>query len=324
MSNNDGLVFAQLLDGAGGGASLDWQGVSKWSHAQGTLWLHLDYAEEEVKQWLVQESQIDPIIVESLTSLETRPRSFVYKGGMLLILRGVNLNPGADPEDMISIRCWIDEHRIITLRHRRVLATDDLRLAIENGNGPINSGSFLESFCEQLIHRMATVIANTDDAIDALEDQVLTEQSKELRQKISELRRTTIALRRYLAPQRDVLNRLYNEKVSWLSETDRMHLRETADRTMRYVEDLDAIRDRAIVIQEELSNYLTEQMNKTMYILSVVAGFFLPLGFFTGLLGINVGGVPGTETKWAFAVFCLFLIVVSALQVWFFKRKKWL
>ncbi|MBA3036344.1 MAG: zinc transporter ZntB, partial [Desulfobacterium sp.] len=123
---------------------------------------------------------------------------------------------------------------------------------------------------------------------------------------------------------RDVMAHLHNEKVDWLNDTERMRLREIADRTTRYVEDLDAIRDRATVTQEELNGRLAEQMNKTMYVLSIVAGIFLPLGLLTGLLGINVGGIPGTENHWAFAIFCGLLLIVAVMQIWLFKRKKWM
>lgn len=324
MNDNSGFVFAFALDGKGGGRSLDWEGVTNWRREEGTLWLHLDYAGDDAKHWLGHESGIDAVIAESLTTEETRPRSLVHKGGMLLILRGVNLNPGADPEDMISIRCWIDADRIVTLRHRRVMAIDDLRQAVESGSGPTGPGAFLEAFTDRLVIRMGNVISDTDDAVDALEDEVLTEQSYELRQRIAGIRRAAISMRRYLAPQRDVMAHLYSEKVDWLDDTERMRLREIADRTTRYVEDLDAVRDRAIVTQEELNNRLAEQMNKTMYILSIVAGIFLPLGLLTGLLGINVGGIPGTESKWAFTIFCILLVGIAVLQVWLFKRKKWM
>jgi len=153
---------------------------------------------------------------------------------------------------------------------------------------------------------------------------VLAEQTAALRQKIPNIRRAVISMRRYLAPQRDVMARLPNERVAWLSEIERMHLREIADRTTRYVEDLDAIRDRATVTQEELNSRLTEQITKTMYTLSIIAGFFLPLSFLTGLLGINIGGIPGTESPWAFTIFCLLLLMVAGGQIWLFKRMKWL
>lgn len=324
MDDNSGLVFAFLFDGSGGGKNLNFESIRKWRSEDGTLWIHLDYTGNTAKDWLCDESGIDPVIVEALTAKETRPRNLVHKGGMLLILRGVNLNPGMDPEDMVSLRFWIDSNRIVTLRHRRVMAIEDLRQAVEAGNGPVNPGGFLEDLSDRLVFRMGAVIADLDDTVDALEDELLTEESYELRQKISDIRRTAISMRRYLAPQRDVMARLHNEKVDWLNEVARMRLREIADRTTRYVEDLDAIRDRATVTQEELNSRLAEQMNKKMYVLSIVAGIFLPLGFLTGLLGINIGGIPGTENPWAFIVFCILLAIIAGGQVWLFKRMKWM
>lgn len=324
MDNNTGLIFALSLDGQGGGKEIDWNAIKTWNQEKNVLWVHLDYTEKDTKNWLYDDSGIDPVILAALTAEETRPRSLVHKDGMLIILRGVNLNPDTDPNDMVSIRCWIEQNRLVTLRHRRIMAVDDIRKAVIAGNGPTGPGDFLENLADRLAFRMGTVISDVDDTVDELENEVLTEQSYELRQKIATVRRTAISMRRYLAPQRDVMARLHNEKVKWLSEMDRMRLREIADITTRYVEDLDAVRDRATVIQEELNNRLSEQMNKTMYVLSIVTGIFLPLGLLTGLLGINVGGIPGTENPWAFAVFCLILVGVAGGQIWLFKRKRWM
>ncbi len=60
-----------------------------------------------------------------------------------------------------------------------------------------------------------------------------------------------------------------------------------------------------------------------MYVLSIVAGIFLPLGLLTGLLGINVGGIPGTESKLAFAIVCLILLLIAGIQIWVFRKKRW-
>ncbi len=102
-----------------------------------------------------------------------------------------------------------------------------------------------------------------------------------------------------------------------------MHLRETSDRMMRYIEDLDSSRERASVAQEELMSRLSENMEKRMYVLSIVSTVFLPLSFFTGLLGINVGGIPGAENKTAFLIVCLILSGFAAIQFLIFKLKKW-
>jgi zinc transporter len=243
-------------------------------------------------------------------------------GGLLVILRGVNLNPGADPEDMVALRLWFEPKRIITTRHRRLMSAQDLRDALAARRGPATTGEFLVEVAERLIERMGPVLGDIDDHIDDLEDQILDERSGDLRHKLVEMRRGAILLRRYLAPQRDVLSRLQVEPVTWLGDAHRLRLREVTDRVTRYVEDLDAFRERAALMQEELSSRLADQMNRRMYLLSIVAAVFLPLGLLTGLLGINVGGIPLADNPWGFLIVFAMLIIVAAVQLWVFRRRR--
>jgi zinc transporter len=324
MSNSEGLVFAYCLDGTGGGSEIGWDEVRAWQPDASAMWIHLDYQHPDAQHWIEAESGIDPIVGQALLAEETRPRCVNLHDGLMLILRGVNLNPGAEPSDMISIRLWLEGNRIVTMRHRHVMAIQDLRETVAAGDGPIDAGDFLVQLCDRLLTRMAPILEALDDSVDAVEDEILTGESYELRSKIGAMRRQAISMRRYLAPQREVIARLQGERVSWLNDLQRSRLREISDRITRYVEDLDAARDRAAVTQEELSSRLSEQMNKTMYVLSIVAAIFLPLGLLTGLLGINVGGIPGGENKWAFLIVCLFLIVIATIQIWIFRRRRWL
>lgn len=144
------------------------------------------------------------------------------------------------------------------------------------------------------------------------------------RNEILSIRRETIILRRYLSPQKEALNKLYNDKITWINEYERIELRETNDQLIRHIEELDTIRDKVSLIQEELSNTLSDQMNKKMYILSIISAIFLPLTFLTGLLGINIGGIPGANNDNAFYIFSIILVMVTSAQFLLFKKKKWL
>jgi len=322
--SESGLVVSYLLDGRGGGQRYDWSDIGSWQPDKGLLWVHLNRDCDDSRAWLETQSGLDPLVVEAMLAESTRPRCAQMQGGVMLFLRGVNLNPGADPGDMVSIRLWIEENRVISVRLRRLLSIDDLRSSLEQGHGPTDVGDFVVALSDRLASRMAGVIADIDDEVDRLQDQVLEAESRQLRSELNELRRVIIALRRYLAPQRDALARMTNLKVSWIDERDQLHLREEADRVTRYVEDLDAARERAAVTQEELSNRLSEQMNSRMYVLSVVAAIFLPLGFLTGLFGINVGGIPMAENPTGFVDIVLLLLLVTAVQVVLFRWRRWL
>jgi zinc transporter len=221
---------------------------------------------------------------------------------------------------MISLRAWIDRHRAITLRRRRIMAVQDTLDLLDAGEGARNAGDLLVGICSALSDRMSKVIAELDEEADGLEEAVLAAESHELRPQLADLRHRVIAIRRYLSPQREALARLVAERAPWLDDVHRLHLREVADRMTRYVEDLDEARERALVTQEDLASRLAEQLNSKMYVLAVVAGIFLPLGLITGLLGINVGGIPGAESPYGFLVVCLLLAALAGLGVWLFRK----
>jgi zinc transporter len=320
---DEALISAWLLDGRGGGREIGWEAVRAGAPPGSVLWVHLDRKAPESQQYLRAEAGLDPLAVEVLLAEETRPRTLVDGDRVLLILRGVNLNPGADPEDMVSIRVHAERGRVITLRHRRLLAVQDLADALRAGRGPAHPSDLLVQLCDRLVARMEPVIDDLDEAISSCEQEMLAGITEGMRGRLGGLRREAIGMRRYLAPQREALSRLAGERVPWLDDLDRSRLREVGDRVTRYLEDLDAARERAAVVQEELASRISEQMNRTMYVLSLVAGLFLPLGLLTGLLGINVGGIPGTGNPHAFLEVCGLLVAVAAFQIWLFRRMDW-
>jgi zinc transporter len=153
-----------------------------------------------------------------------------------------------------------------------------------------------------------------------MEVAAVTRSSHGLRGELADIRRVSIVLRRYMFPQRDALSTLEIEDLPWITGHDRSRLREATERMTRLGEELDAIRDRAQVVHDMLMDMRAEVMNRQMLLLSVVAAIFLPLGLITGLLGINVGGIPGTEYPWAFWVVCFLLVLIGSAQLWLFRR----
>jgi zinc transporter len=321
----NGLVQAYILDGSGGGSRVGWQEVEGWQAGEGrVLWLHLDYSHPFVRQWLKGRERLDRLVVENLLSEDSRPRSTPFHDGLLLGLRGVNLNPGADPEDMVAIRLWIDEHGMISTGKRILASINDMQKAIEEGEGPCSPGEFLVQMCEYVMNRIGDVIEDFEATFDDLEERIMAEESDVLRPILSTLRRQIIELRKYLAPQREALGYLQVSRVAWLQDVDRMRLREVSDRLIRYVEELDSVRDRAVVLHEELISRLSDQMNKRMYVLSIVATIFMPLGFLAGLLGANLGGIPGASSRWGFLIFCAIVLGIFFLQLLYLRKNKWI
>lgn len=323
MSEEDGLIYACRLDGQGGGVEIGWDDLSVVSEG-GVIWAHLQFDSERSREWLRQESGLSPIVADALLYEETRPRCVAVGDGLLINLRGVNLNPDANPEDMVALRLFVDRVRMISVRRRRLMAVQDICDRLAEGRGPRDSADLVTAVAAGLMERMGPVISDLDDRVDDLEDRVLTASDASLRGELWQMRRQAIALRRYIAPQREAMARLVTEKISWLEPHDGQRLREITDRITRYVEDLDAARERASIVQDELTTRLTEQMNRNMYVISIIAAIFLPLSLLTGLLGINVAGIPGEKWPWAFAAVTAGIAVLGVLEYYVFRRLRWL
>ncbi len=322
MSEENGLIAAFVLDGKGGARELDWEGVAAWTPGDGVLWVHLSRAAEQAQNWVREHSGFDQFGAGMLLEEDSRPRVTAHDGALFVNLRGVNLNPGENPEDMVALRMCIESRRVVTSRTRKLMAVQEVRDNLAQGLGPKDAGEILVDLAAGLVERMGPIVSDLDDKVSDLEDKLIDTGLSEVRAVLGSLRRQAIALRRYLAPQRDVMARLQTERTSLLEETERYHCREIADRVTRYVEDLDAVRERAAVIQEEVQSQLSDRLNANMYLLSVVASIFLPLGFITGLFGINVGGMPGVDSDSAFTVVTVSLVVLVLIQIWVFRKKK--
>ncbi len=321
--DKDTLLFAYILDGSGGGRNVGWDEINAWTPADGLLWIHLDAKSEATKNWLVDESGLDEIACEMLLAGEVRPRTVLNKEGSVIILRGVNLNPGADPEDMVSIRVWIDQHRVITTLRRKVMSIEDLCKAIRKGQGPTSLGEFVTELADRLVERMADVIETIDENVSKVEETVMSGEPSELRELIGSNRRQAISLRRFLTPQMEALSRLQTERIPSLKDVDRVRLREITDRTTHYIESLDVSRELAAMAQEGLHSRLSEQLERRMYTLAIITAIFLPLTFITGLLGINVAGIPGANSSWGFIGVSSVLILILSGQLWLLRKKKW-
>jgi len=316
-----GLIQALLLDGAGRGRPLaSWDEVNAWHPNDGVLWLNLDYSIDDVATWLRDRSQIDPLVRAALVDPDPRPRAIAHGEDLLMIVRAINLNQGAEPEDMISVRCFIEPRRIVTLRHRVSRSLEAIGRELVTGTGPISAGDFTVRFLERTLDLVVTRVDVLGDEIAGCEDSVIDRQhGADMRGRLADHRRRAIQLRRFLAPQREALGKLATISLPWLDAMHRARMIEASDRMTRTVEELDAARDRAAVTQEELASRVGEATNQRLYFLSLVTAIFLPLGFVCALLS-----VPMQHDSWPFWLLLALFGGGVLVQLWWFKKRGWL
>lgn len=320
------VLHSLVLDGRGGAHRLAPADVATWSPADGILWLHVDFSHPGTYGLLESglAERLPEIVLDVLTDNETRPRALLVDNGLLLALRGVNMNPGQDPADMVSIRVWVLQDAVITSRRRRLLAVQDIVSDLGKAEGPATPGELLVHLVARLADRIGVYVDKIEDQLLKFEEAVADDEREPHQLGLSGTRRQIANVRRFVAPQRDALEKAYRYPPPWLPMNEVQQLREEADRIARYVEDLDLARERAILLHEERQGVIAQQQNSRMYVLSIVAAIFLPLTFVTGLLGMNVGGLPGVESSRGFVWAVLAMAVCAVIAAVVLRLKKWM
>ncbi|MEM7509204.1 MAG: zinc transporter ZntB [Pseudomonadota bacterium] len=312
------LAAFDVTDGTPSPISSSWPDIAASADYR---WLHLDLADRGLRPWV--EAHLPEIAAGALLQRETRPRCERLGDGLILNLRGVNLNPEADPEDMVSLRMWVTGSAIVSARIRRIWVVDAMRQAAEAGSAPATVGAFLAELTHGLTDRIETVSLDLEEQTDELED-LGADGGMVMPDRISQLRQSVIKMRRFINPQREAINTLASLD-RWIFTSDELALlRETSNRTRRIVEELDATRDRLSALQDHVDADRTAALSRNSYVLSIVAAIFLPLGFLTGLFGVNVAGMPGTETPSAFWLLTGASALVGVLLFAIFKFARWL
>lgn len=288
---------------------------------QGFYWVHLQADSPNAMQTLTK-MQLPESVVEGLCATETRPRAIQFEQGMLIYLRGINRNPNADPEDMVSLRIWLTPNYIVTARRkdRKLQSVLDVKSALDDGFVPEGTADLMLLLIDKIADRISETVDELDEQLTEFE--ALERSDSDERLKLSIIRRKSAAIRRYLAPQRDALDAIYRFNKA-LSNDQAYELRDLSDRMTRYVEELDLAKERAMVLQDELRNRIAEQQGMRMYVLSLVTAIFLPLSFLTGVFGMNVAGLPGLEEPNAFNILATSMGGLAFCLLVFMAWKKW-
>lgn len=287
------------------------------------VWVHLDGNSDDVDAILAQVAHAPHQAVAALKAHETRPRGGQFGEGALVNLRGLGAASAPDGDPLISIRMWAEHALVVSLSYRELGVFDRLVQSMMAGEFA-DPGDLISGTAMEITEVLDPEIADLGDALDSIESCVLEEGHTADRLKVAELRATAISYRRFLSPQRQALERLAGMANGWLQPDDRLHLQEAADRCARMVEELEAVRERAALVHEALTDLRAEHMNRQALVLAVVALIFLPLTFVTGLLGMNVEGIPYAHRPWAFWGVVAFCIGVGVVVAFWFKATRWL
>jgi zinc transporter len=284
--------------------------------------VHLSTTEARAQDWLREEAQLPEYLVEALTASETRPRCEAFDNGAFLNLRGRTTEQIESSDMLASIRIWAVKGRVISITRKHLVALDTVEAEVKRGDVR-DPGDLITAFASAITNDLDPDVADLGDTLDDCEEKLDAARVFEQRRSVTHVRVQAISYRRFLAPQRSALEKLAALPGDWLGDDDRVHLNAAADRAARMAEELEAIRERASLMHETLTDLRAEQIDSRSLVIAIAAMVFLPLTFITGLYGMNVDGLPYAHEPWSFDAIAVICAVIAVGTVGYFVRRHW-
>jgi zinc transporter len=315
------LRFAYIL-GTPTPQRLNLDEILRWEPNQGALWVHLDRI-KTLPEWLKDHQAIDPALLQSLLAESRRLRVEVLDHEHLLIVfRTVNVPVASAADVKQDTRACLSPMRALTMSDSHLGIFEDCAQQIESGRGPKTIPEFLVRLMDNLVKRAELGVLQIDaDMTDVELDQEKGTVIEADRPRA--IRRRAMQLRRSMTPYREVLVQLNHLRLQWLRDKIQDAWNPMVEDAAEVVEEVNGVLDRARLVQESISDRLAKELNQRVYVLTLISGMMLPLTFLTGLLGVNLGGIPGANSPWAFTFFCVLLGIVGVCQVLVFRRLRW-
>jgi zinc transporter len=319
------IIFSYSFNKDGQVSKLDNEQVAIELKNPNLSWVHLDGSNKNTKKWLLKEvNYLDSLIVDALIAEEARPRILKFKNGILLIFRGINQNHQAKSSDMVSVRMWIDDERIISIQKRPMKSIFTVEEEILNNSSVKNSGDFLNNILEETLKNISDYIYNIGDRIDEIEHEVFSSHNIKYRDKIAQTRSQLTIFKRYSLPQKELINNIITCEYNWLNEINKRYLIESHDKIIHIIEEIDEVLGRTKILHDELTHNLNEKINKNMFKLSMIAIIFMPLTFITSLFGMNFINIPWSNNPEGFYIICIVMFIITLIQAILFRKNNWL
>ncbi|MGN1063051.1 MAG: CorA family divalent cation transporter, partial [Alphaproteobacteria bacterium] len=184
--------------------------------------------------------------------------------------------------------------------------------------------SLIQTILENTLDSTADTISDMEDQVDTLEEKIITRKTyPTLFDDLSELMRQLVIMHRFLSPERDALDALTRKETDWFNKNLERSSKDTFNRMQRLIEDIVLLRERVRINQEALNQHDVKKSQKNMYILSVIATVFMPMSFMSGLMGMNVGGIPFADSPHGLAISAALIVIIAGICALSFRKLKW-
>ncbi|MGI0485369.1 magnesium/cobalt transporter CorA [Pantanalinema rosaneae CENA516] len=288
---------------------------------------------EDIMQRIGKIFSLHPLVLEDVVNVPQRPKVEEYENQLLVITRMVTLKKNDEGFLSEQVSFILGQHYLLTIQEEPEYDSFGLireRIRMNKGLIRKNGSDYLAyALIDSIIDGFFPVLESYGERLEELEDEVVANPSRQTLEKIHELKRELLTLRRAIWPQRDAINSLIRDGSNLISHEVRIYFRDCYDHTIQVLDMVETYRELASSLMDVYLSSVSNKMNEVMKFLTVMSSIFIPLTFIAGVYGMNFNpekspfNMPELDWYWGYPICLGAMFITGLLLVFFFWRRGW-
>ena len=285
------------------------------------LWLHFSLSNAASEPWLHRYLTLPDTFYESLKSDVDATHLEQDADALVARIHDVLFDFTFDAPVATTTLCV--KPRVLVSAHARPWRSiDQLRAAVQAGQVFRSPIEILAHLLRDQANVLVDIVRKSKRRLAPMEEQLLAKRISVRRSELGSLRRMLVRLQRLLAPEPAAFFRLLSRPPDWIAEEQLQNLQQAAEKFSGAINETTALVERVKQLQEELAALVSEQTNRTLFLLTMVTVLALPINLVAGLFGMNVGGIPLNQHPYGFFLVLSPLFVLTALLAYWALGKR--
>jgi magnesium transporter len=273
---------------------------------------------------------IHQLVLEDIVNVHQRSKVEEFEQHLFIVARMVNVEEQLQSEQIGII---LGPNYVLTFQERVGDCLDAVRRRLRKSLGRIRTGGadyLAYAILDAIIDGYFPVLDHYSERLDLLEEVLVASKPNQVVSEIHRLRRELYLLRRAMWPHREMVNSLLRDMQPWFADETKTHLRDCYDHTIQILDTIDTSREIASDVREFHFTQISLRQNEIMKVLTIVASVFIPLGFVTGIYGMNFDSrasafnMPETQWKYGYPFALAVMATMACGMLYAFWKRGWL
>lgn len=267
------------------------------------------------------------LALEDVINTNQRPKVDNYPNYLYIVSRAVNT---IEPFDTDQVSIFLSQQYVLSFQEKSFDCYDVIRERLRESKGYIRkegSGYLSYALLDAVIDAYFPALEQFSDQLEALEDRILANPSRDILTSVHEIRRNLIVLRRAIWPMRETVNAIIRDASPLFGQETLVYMRDCYDHSVQIIDLMESYREVASDLMGVYLSSLGQKTNEIMKVLTLLSTIFMPLTFIVGVYGMNFNpesspyNMPELNSRYGYpATMGAMAFIAVSMTIYFYSR----